>query len=179
MAPNRPFLSSLLASFTARSATRGAVTSSTSTLSSSSSSAATAQLQASHQTPHTSATAALQSARSLNTKSGQTTAGTATVAIQTSSFTQARHHSASPLSRSPGPAATSTRNGPPFGSPITATSKTRRGSDSSNEGFRDLLGAEKWYIGGRTAAGDEKFYKLSMVKRQRSIDRLSIDRMSL
>lgn len=40
-------------------------------------------------------------------------------------------------------------------------------------------GGEKWYIGGRTAAGEERFYKLSMVKRPRSLDRLSADRMSL
>jgi hypothetical protein len=39
---------------------------------------------------------------------------------------------------------------------------------------------EKWYIGGRTAAGEERFYKLSMVKRPRpsSADRLSLDGMS-
>jgi hypothetical protein len=41
------------------------------------------------------------------------------------------------------------------------------------------MGAEKWYIGGRTAGGEERVYKLSMVKRPRSIDRLSLDRMSL
>ncbi|KAI0388605.1 hypothetical protein F5Y17DRAFT_470324 [Xylariaceae sp. FL0594] len=55
----------------------------------------------------------------------------------------------------------------------------RRGSDSSSEGFRDVLGADKWYIGGRTAAGDEKFFKLGVVKRVRSQDRLSLDRLSL
>ncbi|KAI1119566.1 hypothetical protein F5Y14DRAFT_7761 [Nemania sp. NC0429] len=55
----------------------------------------------------------------------------------------------------------------------------RRGSDSSSEGFRDVLGAEKWYIGGRTAAGEEKFFKLGVVKRVRSQDRLSLDRLSL
>jgi hypothetical protein len=43
----------------------------------------------------------------------------------------------------------------------------------------DALGPEKWYIGGRTAAGEETFYKLSMVtagtgKRVRSLDRLSL-----
>jgi len=55
----------------------------------------------------------------------------------------------------------------------------RRGSDSSNEGFREAVGAEKWYIGGRTAAGEERFYKLGMAKRPRSLDRLSMDRVSL
>ncbi len=55
----------------------------------------------------------------------------------------------------------------------------RRGSDSSSEGFRDVLGADKWYIGGRTAAGEEKFFKLGVVRRVRSGDRLSLDRLSL
>ncbi|KAI1176058.1 hypothetical protein F4777DRAFT_292507 [Nemania sp. FL0916] len=55
----------------------------------------------------------------------------------------------------------------------------RRGSDSSSEGFRDVRGADKWYIGGRTAAGEEKFFKLGVVKRVRSQDRLSLDRLSL
>ncbi|KAH7031679.1 uncharacterized protein B0I36DRAFT_349719 [Microdochium trichocladiopsis] len=62
--------------------------------------------------------------------------------------------------------------------PIVSSTR-RRGSDSSSEGFRDVLGADKWYIGGRTAAGEEKFFKLGVVKRQRSQDRLSLDRLSL
>jgi len=55
----------------------------------------------------------------------------------------------------------------------------RRGSDSSSEGFRDTLGADKLYIGGRTAMGEEKFFKLGVVRRVRSGDRLSLDRLSL
>ncbi|KAL1870564.1 hypothetical protein VTK73DRAFT_2539 [Phialemonium thermophilum] len=55
----------------------------------------------------------------------------------------------------------------------------RRGSDSSSEGFREVLGADKWYIGGRTAAGEEKFFRLGVVRRVRSRDRLSLDRLSL
>lgn len=55
----------------------------------------------------------------------------------------------------------------------------RRGSDSSSEGFRDVLGAEKLYIGGRTATGEEKFFRLGVVRRVRSGDRLSLDRLSL
>lgn len=56
----------------------------------------------------------------------------------------------------------------------------RRGSDSSSDGgFRDALGGEKWYIGGRTAGGEERFYRLGMVKKERSGDRLSLDRLSL
>jgi len=43
----------------------------------------------------------------------------------------------------------------------------------------DTMGAEKWYIGGRTAGGDERFYRLGLVtggagKRVRSLDRLSL-----
>lgn len=55
----------------------------------------------------------------------------------------------------------------------------RRGSDSSSEGFRDVIGADKWYIGGRTPGGEEKFFKLGVVKRVRSNDGLSLDRLSL
>lgn len=42
-----------------------------------------------------------------------------------------------------------------------------------------MLGAEKWYVGGRTAAGEERFYRLGMVRKERSGDRLSLDRLSL
>ncbi|CAG9980471.1 unnamed protein product [Clonostachys byssicola] len=55
----------------------------------------------------------------------------------------------------------------------------RRGSDSSSEGFRDVIGADKWYIGGRTAGGEERFFKLGVVRRVRSNDGLSLDRLSL
>lgn len=60
--------------------------------------------------------------------------------------------------------------------------RTRRGSDSSasSGGFREARsGGEKWFVGGRTASGEEKFYKLSMVKRDRSSDRISADQLSL
>src|SRR5699024_10722128 len=61
---------------------------------------------------------------------------------------------------------------PPASSPIPITPPTetydhhrRRGSDSSNgsTGFRDALGPEKWYIGGRSPGGEERFYRLGMV----------------
>ncbi|KAK1836878.1 hypothetical protein QBC39DRAFT_337540 [Podospora conica] len=61
----------------------------------------------------------------------------------------------------------------------TRGSGRRRGSDSSSEGFRDVLGVDKLYIGGRTATGEEKFFKLGVVRRVRSGDRLSLDRLSL
>lgn len=67
------------------------------------------------------------------------------------------------------------------GVPIPGSSPggRRRGSDSSSEGFRDVLGAEKWYVGGRTAGGEERFFKLGVVRRVRSNDGLSLDRLSL
>lgn len=66
----------------------------------------------------------------------------------------------------------------PRGIPIPQQPR-RRGSDSSTEGFREVLGADKMYIGGKTAAGEEKYFKLGMVRRVRSGDRLSLDRLSL
>ncbi|POR30959.1 Uncharacterized protein TPAR_08819 [Tolypocladium paradoxum] len=66
------------------------------------------------------------------------------------------------------------------GIPIPSPSGARRrGSDSSSEGFRDALGADKWYIGGRTAGGEERFFKMGVVRRVRSNDGLSLDRLSL
>lgn len=58
----------------------------------------------------------------------------------------------------------------------------RRGSDSSidSSGFRERgTSAEKYFIGGRTAGGEERYYKLSMIKRERSADRISADQLSL
>ncbi|KAI3556864.1 hypothetical protein CABS03_12905 [Colletotrichum abscissum] len=68
---------------------------------------------------------------------------------------------------------------PRGGIPIPGSANRRRGSDSSSEGFRDVLGADKWYIGGRTAGGEEKFFKLGVARRVRSNDGLSLDRLSL
>lgn len=66
-------------------------------------------------------------------------------------------------------------------SPPTFGGRNRRGSDSSsdNEGFVQRPGNEKWFIGGRMGNGEERFYQLSMVRRERSNDRKSCDRMSL
>lgn len=81
-----------------------------------------------------------------------------------------------------------TTNGYPIPS-TSSSSRHRRGSDSSSDGgFRERTGSsggngsampEKWYIGGRTPGGEERFYKLGMVRRMRSSDRLSLDRLSL
>ena len=42
-----------------------------------------------------------------------------------------------------------------------------------------MLGGEKWYIGGRTATGEERFYRLGMVRKERSWEGRSFDRLSL
>jgi len=59
--------------------------------------------------------------------------------------------------------------------------RQRRDSGSSNSsgGFIEAMGSEKWYVGGRNAAGEERFYQLGLVtansgKRVRSLDRLSL-----
>jgi len=41
------------------------------------------------------------------------------------------------------------------------------------------MGGERYYIGGRTAAGEEKYFKLGVIKRVKSNDGLSLDRLSL
>jgi hypothetical protein len=38
---------------------------------------------------------------------------------------------------------------------------------------------ETWYIGGRNARGEERYFKLGVVRREMSRDRLSLDRLSL
>ncbi|EPE31028.1 hypothetical protein GLAREA_03995 [Glarea lozoyensis ATCC 20868] len=104
--------------------------------------------------------------------------GATTTAI--SALTSPRTHSTSPLSRSPGQSPPPGESNPTNGATrYVAGRSTRRGSDSSSEGFRDVLGQEKWYIGGRTATGEERYFKLGVVRRQRSVDRLSLDRLSL
>ena len=65
---------------------------------------------------------------------------------------------------------------------VQESRRARRGSDSSCDsgGFRDVRGGgEKWFIGGKTASGEERYYKLSMVRRDRSADRISTDQLSL
>src|SRR6478609_7330987 len=110
-----------------------------------------------------------------------------TISTNTSSSASASGSSSSnSRSQSTGVAIHSPRNsgGPTHshGIPIPSSGSPggrRRGSDSSSEGFRDVLGADKWYIGGKTATGEEKFFKLGVVRRVRSNDGLSLDRLSL
>ncbi|ETI27291.1 hypothetical protein G647_09481 [Cladophialophora carrionii CBS 160.54] len=100
------------------------------------------------------------------------------------------HRYATPLSRSPGTTSPGPHSAqanpnlsisPPGASTPMTRGRQRRGSDSSNSSgaFIDALGPEKWYIGGRNAAGEETFYKLGLVtggtgRRVRSLDRLSL-----
>ncbi|MCJ1285286.1 hypothetical protein MMC26_004626 [Xylographa opegraphella] len=174
MPTNRPFFSNFLAAFRAHSAIQksNAATASVSTTTASLTSQ-TAHI--SSPTSPTSQTTAASAARAIATK---TPAGLTSAAVQaafsptnTTHTHHARHPSTSGVSRN---AATPLTTGAGF------ASRNRRGSDSSSEGgFRDALGGEKWFIGGRTAQGEERFYRLGMVTRERSNDRASLDRMSL
>lgn len=109
-----------------------------------------------------------------------TSAKTGATATALAALHSPRTHSTSPLSRSPGPGSTSPgSSAAEQNQRYMTSSRGRRRSDSSSEGFRDALGAEKWYIGGRTATGEERYFKLGVIKRQMSKDRLSLDRLSL
>ncbi|MCJ1265744.1 hypothetical protein MMC22_005624 [Lobaria immixta] len=171
MPTNRPFFANFLAAFRAHSAlskgsTSTAVTSPTGTGSQFSS------LTTSASTARTIATSSTQ-----KTTPAQNSVGATTAAMQAnlSHARQSPPSTAAPSSaRSPPTASTTGPNGFPQRAP------QRRGSDSSSEGgFRDALGGEKWYVGGRTAGGEERFYRLGIVRKERSGDRLSMDRLSL
>lgn len=116
-------------------------------------------------------------------QSSSTARATSNMAIPPSSSSASSPHSYSrspPTTgvsfHSPRGGATTAANGIPIPNPSTGR---RRGSDSSSEGFRDALGADKWYVGGRTAGGEERFFKLGVMRRVRSNDGLSLDRLSL
>lgn len=160
MPTQRPFFANFLAAFRAHSAIQGKATSSPSS--------------PSQQHQHASSPS---QPRTITTSTKPSSATTTAL----SALHSPRTHSTSPLSRSPGPS-----NSPGAGAAegvekgrYIPNSRGRRGSDASSEGFRDVLGAEKWYIGGRTATGEERYFKLGVVRRQTSRDRLSLDRLSL
>jgi hypothetical protein len=160
MPTQRSFFSNFLAAFRAHSALQKATSSISSGMSATTS----------NPSPSISHT----TARAISSKS-QPSTGATTAAVQAAGHLQStRQTSTSPLSRSP-----ITPSGSPTNPIRGQQSRRRRSSSSSTEGFRDVLGPEKWYIGGRNAAGEEKYYRLSMVRRHRSIDRLSMDRLSL
>ncbi|KAG9243447.1 hypothetical protein BJ878DRAFT_543251 [Calycina marina] len=156
----RPSLSNFLAAFRAHSAvtTHSKSVSSPSTPTPNTQSSSTSTSQTAASTPRTIAT-------STKSSLGATSAALASI--------HSPRNISSPLSRSPGEEGS-------FGKGVgVGIGARRRGSDSSSEGFRDVLGAEKWYIGGRTATGEERYFKLGVVRRQRSGGSLSLDRLSL
>ncbi|KAJ5282757.1 hypothetical protein N7505_000737 [Penicillium chrysogenum] len=177
MSNNRPFLANFLAAFRAQSTYKPTqqVGNTTSTLSS-------AQIS---QSARTIATKAANSAQGSSVPSS----ASATAHhnhnhnhnhhnhhTHTSSSSSATTTPAGPV-QGPSPAPshhyhhdqTSLPSTPPSSTPIPINRDTpdrqRRGSDSSSGsgGFRDAIGPEKWYIGGRTPAGEERFYRLGMV----------------
>lgn len=161
MSTNRPFFSNFIAAFRAQSALQKAATS-TSTASS-----------YSHTPTQSTQTSSSAQARTLTSKAAPSSPGATAAAVQaTGQFQPTRQHTA-PYHRSTSPTTKA------FPIPGASRGRHRRGSDSSSEGFNETMGSEKWYIGGRTAAGEEKYYKLGMVKRQRSMDRLSLDKLSI
>jgi len=146
--------------------------------------------------PRTITTKAYDSLPASSQPSSQSKPSTTTAPLPFST-NPSSHRYATPLSRSPGtasptgPLSHTHPHSPSHSSHVNASlsmsppaptrGRQRRGSDSSNSsgGFIDALGAEKWYIGGRNAAGEETFYKLGLVtggkgRRVRSLDRLSL-----
>jgi hypothetical protein len=160
MTTNRPFFSGFLAAFRAQQPALQKAATSQATSVVSYSPNTTSQNQSTDTTTTT---------RTITTKTRSPSPG-ATVSVQ-GHFQPTRQHT-TPYNRSTSPKAKAF--------PIPgASQRSRRGSDSSSEGFYEAMGAEKWYIGGRTATGEEKYYKLGMVKRHRSADRLSLDKLSI
>lgn len=192
MSSQRPFLSNFLAIFRTHtppiakatpSLTAAASTTTTSAQSLWTSAAAVPLVKQPSQSTDKPAT----SPRPINARSTPYNASSTTAAQDRQ--LQALQHNVSPqthLPRSP-----STGSLPMYGPPnkpqpsyptLHETRRTRRGSDSSSDsgGFREVRsGGERWYIGGITASGEEKYYKLGMVKRERSADRISADQLSL
>ncbi|CAI7666905.1 unnamed protein product [Penicillium viridicatum] len=183
MSNNRPFLSNFLAAFRAQSTykpTTQQVSTTTSTISS-------AQIS---QSARTIATKAANSAQGASASSPASAGAHHTHHNHNHNHHNHHHHT---HTSSPTPSATTAPTGPVQGpspapshhyhhdqpslpsTPPSSTStpipinhtadRQRRGSDSSSGsgGFRDAIGPEKWYIGGRTPAGEERFYRLGMV----------------
>ena len=167
MPTNRPFLSNFLAAFRAHSVISQASAANPSTTSQ------TSSQQPSHHTATAATTATTHPSTNPRTIASKSlAAGPTTTAVQTLQSTRTTQQApTSPISRSPGTPAASHMGG--------SSGRRRRSSSSSTEGFRDALGGEKWWIGGRSAGGEERFYRLGTVRRHRSIDRLSLDELSL
>jgi hypothetical protein len=163
MTTNRPFFGGFLAAFRAQPTLQKAGASQAASAASYSHTAAPSQTQSYD---------ASSTTRTITTKTRSPSPGATTTVVQTTGQFQPTRQHAAPYHRSTSP---TTKAFPIPG----ASQRRRRGSDSSSDGFNEIIGAEKWYIGGRTATGEEKFYKLGMVKRHRSADRLSLDKLSI
>lgn len=164
MTTNRPFFGGFLAAFRAQP-----------TIQKTGASQAASAASYSHATTpsQTQSYDASTTTRTITAKTRSPSPGATTTVVQTTGQFQPTRQHATPYHRSTSPV-----HAKAF--PIPGTSqRSRRGSDSSSDGFNEIMGAEKWYIGGRTATGEEKFYKLGMVKRHRSADRLSLDKLSI
>lgn len=193
MPTQRPFFTNFFAAFRARSSptyqaksstTTGAV--SPSTLSAAAHVSTTTTTVPSQNAARTIATKAGQDSSSHNTNTSpsqpikSSNASHFTTALAGSPGTTFYGIPKSTRPPSPGPHGRNLAISPGHTTPISR-GRQRRDSGSSNTsgGFMDAMGTEKWYIGGRTATGEERFYQLGLVtnnagKRVRSLDRLSL-----
>jgi hypothetical protein len=192
MPTNRPFFANFLAAFRAHSSPAYKATSSPTSPSglassahvSTTSSTVTSTITASNtRTIATKATSSTSQPSNTTSPSPPPNPNTSLSAATSVVAASSHKHHVSPLSRSPGVSTPHNMSLSPPGGASTPLSRgrQRRGSDSSNSsgGFIDALGPEKWYIGGRTSTGEEKFYRLGLVtgspgRRVRSLDRLSL-----
>jgi hypothetical protein len=193
MPTQRPFLSNFLAAFRAHSALQSA-SQTTATTASKTNSTQTANLST-HSNPRSIASPTTKGATTSTLTTLHSPRTHSTGPLSTSPG--AAHLQPNPNSQQQNPQQSLQGNGNgtgnsnsvgSIGSPgageqrgryLTSSIGNRRGSDSSSEGFRDALGADKWYIGGRTAGGEERYFKLGVVRRRRSGGSLSLDRLSL
>lgn len=174
MTSHRPFFSNFLAAFRAHSALKTSPSVSTSTTSTSSTNFSS---QTTHFTQTTQNPVPQQLPSSTSSARAITAKTPSALNSAAAAFSPPSHSHTHRPRHSPKSSNTALTSG---AASSTWGGRRRRGSDSSNEGgFRDALGGEKWYIGGRTGTGEERFYQLSMVRRERSNDRASCDRMSL
>ncbi|GKZ78189.1 hypothetical protein AnigIFM56816_001575 [Aspergillus niger] len=202
MSTNRPFLANFLAAFRAQSTYKASTAGSQSAATGPSSSLSSTQISQGARAIATKASSGNAAASSSDASPSTTTHHYhhhSTTSASSSSHSRPHSHQRTPLNQpesspaSPAPPQTqqvaSSPPTPAASNPIPITNsqgRQRRGSDSSSGsgGFRDALGPEKWYIGGRTPGGEERFYRLGMVTkgggrlggsgRVGSIDQLSL-----
>jgi len=194
MPTQRPFFANFFSAFRARSSPVFQAKSSPTGAISPSTLAATA-----HVATTTTTVTSTNAARSISTKAVQdaSTQSTNSVSPQTVKTSNTSPFTTTMASGSPGttfysipksarPPSPAPHNhslalSPPGHATPVPRGRQRRDSGSSNSsgGFMDAMGSEKWYIGGRTATGEERFYQLGLAttsagKRVRSLDRLSL-----